>query len=42
MNDAADYLMATDDISRLGTPTYPYTRGVAGFLVDAILAMEAA
>ncbi len=41
-DDAVDYLMATDDISRLDTPTYPYTRGVAGFLVDAIRAMEAA
>ena len=41
-DDAADYLVATDDISRLGTPTYPYTKGVAGFLVDAIRAMEAA
>ena len=41
-DDAADYLMATDDISRLGTPTYPHTRSVAGFLVDAIRAMEVA
>ena len=41
-DDPADYLMATDDSSRLDTPTYPYTKNVAGFLVDAIRAMEAA
>ena len=41
-DDVADYLMATDDRSRLSTPTYPHSKGVVGFLVDAIRAMEAA
>lgn len=39
-DDPTDYVMATDDISRLSTPTYPHTKGVAGFLVDAIKGME--
>ena len=39
-DDPVDYLMASDDTSRLSTPTYPHTKGVAGFLVDAIKGME--
>ena len=39
-DDAADYLTATDDISRLSTPTYANTRDVARYLVDAIKGME--
>jgi len=39
-DDPSDYLMATDDRSRLSTPVYPYIKDVADFLVDAIKGME--
>lgn len=39
-DDQTDYLVATDANSGVSTPTYPYTRDVARFLVDAIRGME--
>gem|GEM_PF-2110802 len=39
-DDPTEHLMATDDIGCLSTPTYPYTKDVVDFLVDAIKGIE--
>ncbi len=39
-DNVENYLIATDDVSCLSTPTYPHAKGVADFLVDAIRAMK--